>query len=203
MIVFLVATAAMCWLSYYLMLVYASSCASLQSQLEQFTFGKLDCACCAKGHASEDEHCDRKTISQCISVWFGSTEQFERAARQEVQHALQQQLGKALCPYSLHLQLEVPFLWAGLDTASARFRAGDWEEGLWLVLGGLVWFLLIIPAIYRLTISAILRLKRLLEENLGFTPGGLLWMGIVIPPSLLTLLRFHECFRAVAPAVSE
>ena len=107
MIVFLVATAAMCWLSYYLMLVYASSCASLQSQLEQFTFGKLDCACCAKGHASEDEHCDRKTISQCISVWFGSTEQFERAARQEVQHALQQQLGKALCPYSLHLQLEV------------------------------------------------------------------------------------------------
>ena len=53
------------------------------------------CYCCAVGHRQADGRrmaCDRRVINSCITLWFGSVENFDSAVRSEVLACLTEQL---------------------------------------------------------------------------------------------------------------
>ncbi|CAK9043375.1 unnamed protein product [Durusdinium trenchii] len=57
------------------------------SQLQNFSMEKAHSHCCKSNHVNEEGSqimCDRKIISECICLWFGSEEAFESCVRSDV-----------------------------------------------------------------------------------------------------------------------
>ncbi|CAE7606462.1 unnamed protein product [Symbiodinium natans] len=98
---------------------------SLHRELQQFQCKDCLCYCCAVGHRQADGRrmaCDRRVINSCITLWFGSVENFDSAVRSEVLACLTEQLSSQVLTYKQFVVMAVPVIWHHLDTASSRLE---------------------------------------------------------------------------------
>ena len=91
---------------------------TMQAQLLSLQVTDLKCSCCSAGHVYPDGRrmiCDRQVISECIAIWFGSTDDFVRCIRAEVVDVITGQLEENAFSIAWSLAVNSPFLWAMLD----------------------------------------------------------------------------------------
>ena len=94
---------------------------SLHHELQQFRCNDCLCHCCSAGHRSPGGFrmaCDRRVLLSCITLWFGSVENFESLVRSEVLSCLTEQLTSHVLTYKQFAVMALPVLWHYLDTAS-------------------------------------------------------------------------------------
>ena len=90
---------------------FYGSVETMQAQLLSLQVTDLKCSCCNAHHVFPNGRrmiCDRKVISGCIAIWFGSTDNFLRCFRTEVVDVITGQLQQKC------LAVSSPF-WAMLD----------------------------------------------------------------------------------------
>ena len=94
---------------------------SLHRELQQFRCGDCLCYCCSVGHrtkAGRKMACDRRILLSCITLWFGSAENFDTLVRCEVLTCLTEQLSSQVLTYKQFAVMAVPVVWHHLDTMS-------------------------------------------------------------------------------------
>ncbi|CAK9025331.1 unnamed protein product [Durusdinium trenchii] len=133
------------WRSYYRQID------KMKSQLQHFRIDQTKAHCCEQGHV--DQHgrripCDKETISECITHWFGSVEAFERSVRSNVAVALTQSLGNLVFPYKYLLAAGAPSLWGQADFIASRLREEEYYYAAVTACFGLSYWFAAIPFIF-------------------------------------------------------
>ena len=94
---------------------------ALEQDIGQFVADSSSSYCCTVGHVSEDGKpltCDRRVILQCITLWFGSIENFEAHVRTDVLQCLQEQLSTEVFTNKQIAVSALPMLWHYMDAAA-------------------------------------------------------------------------------------
>ncbi|CAE7242784.1 unnamed protein product [Symbiodinium microadriaticum] len=99
---------------------YYRSLEAIESQLQDFRLRHAECWCCSVNHIHPAsgmpiEVCDREIVSQCVTSWFGSEQEFDESVRSLTARALEQQLGYDAFPYLWMLGSFVPVWWPWMD----------------------------------------------------------------------------------------
>ncbi|CAE7767980.1 unnamed protein product, partial [Symbiodinium necroappetens] len=68
---------------------YYRSLEAIESQLQDFRLRHAECWCCSVNHIHPAsgmpiEVCDREIVSQCVTSWFGSEQEFDESVRKKV-----------------------------------------------------------------------------------------------------------------------
>lgn len=80
---------------------YYKSVHNLQEQLQSFHIDDAKCLCCSRNHLDSSNSpmvCDREIIVECITNWFGSSENFHECVRSVVFANLSEHLLKSPFP---------------------------------------------------------------------------------------------------------
>ena len=197
----------------WLLLRYFASVQGLKDQLNHFGVDDAVCPCCLCGHrvpgtvaGAENStcQCDRKIILECINVWFGSIEEFERFVSSKVARAFSQRLGNFLCQYWMVVVLSAPIFWAHLDLIAVSLARTDYLAASSLAVTAFTWWLGILPAAYVLFIALVAKSQRRQMRRTGIAQK-LCWR--IVPPSALLLLLLVAgmyqtfCIRYITNAV--
>ncbi|CAE7280368.1 unnamed protein product [Symbiodinium natans] len=103
---------------------YYESIREMQEQMRNFQIDQAKCWCCEKGHQGPNGSvlsCDRKILTDCFRLWFGSIEDFEIRVRSSISGALASQLGRQAFPYHWLLGCTSPMLWCEMDLFASRY----------------------------------------------------------------------------------
>lgn len=159
--------------------------ASIQGLKDQLGFFSIDDTVCLQ--------CDRKILLECIHVWFGSIEDFERYVCIKVARVFSQRLGNFLCQYWMVIILSAPIFWAHLDMIAKAVVSEDYGTASLLAVTAFTWWLGILPAAYVLFIALMAKSQRREAESHEFCRGET-WMQLRRTSNALKL-----CWRAVPP----
>ncbi|CAJ1337966.1 unnamed protein product [Effrenium voratum] len=204
-----------------LLVRYSQSLDSLKSQLQSFRFAEAKISCCSDDHKTPegaDLMCDRSVLQKCVEAWFGSVEEFEQAVQTRARDALGRHFGGRFCPYHLLVTTSLPFLWAHMDNAAARFLQGEMTLGWSNLVLGLAGIFLVAPTlsclvvlamrtsgshptlrklvasgIYALGALSLQASGQLFLSHLGVFAGSLAYCGALLLPSL-TAIRLSNRF---------
>ena len=119
----------------------------MQRQLLSLQMAELKCSCCSTGEcvrAGGRMACDRQVISECISIWFGSTQNFAEYIRTEVVDVISEQLERNSFSGTWSVAVLSPAHWAILDIMQFEVRRPDpdWVFfTLWLSVSLTVWLI--------------------------------------------------------------
>ncbi|CAE7823832.1 unnamed protein product [Symbiodinium microadriaticum] len=128
---------------------------ALEQDIGQFVADSSSSYCCTVGHVSEDGKpltCDRRVILQCITLWFGSIENFEAHVRTDVLQCLQEQLSTEVFTNKQIAVSALPMLWHYMDAAATahfdQLSRGEEPSGAALqeLVRGLGWAFGVVPA---------------------------------------------------------
>mmetsp|Transcript_67473 Transcript_67473/g.158301 ORF Transcript_67473/g.158301 Transcript_67473/m.158301 type:complete len:549 (-) Transcript_67473:171-1817(-) len=114
---------------------YYRSLEAIKSQMQNFRLRQAECWCCSVNHihpasGQRIQVCDREIVSQCVTSWFGSEQEFDESVRSLAARALEQQLGYDAFPYLWMLGSFVPVWWPFMDFLAVYLQ---WEENQFLV----------------------------------------------------------------------
>lgn len=151
--------------------------ASIQGLKDQLGFFSIDDTVCLQ--------CDRKILLECIHVWFGSIEDFERYVCIKVARVFSQRLGNFLCQYWMVIILSAPIFWAHLDMIAKAVVSEDYGTASLLAVTAFTWWLGILPAAYVLFIALMAKSQR---RQLRRTSNALKLCWRAVPPCALVLL---------------
>ena len=82
--------------------------------------------------------CDRQIIRERISIWFGNQAAFEIYIRSEVVEELVKGLEYGVFTRWWSLVVTLPFFWVMCDLGASWISAGDYDEGVALLIEGFV-----------------------------------------------------------------
>ena len=97
-------------------------------QLRSFSLAETTTHCCSSDHKDESGDttiCDREILLECVRMWFGSDEEFERCVRSQVSLALERGLGRHAFPYPWCMGISSCVCWGYVDFAVSALRAQD------------------------------------------------------------------------------
>lgn len=105
---------------------------TLPQQVKQFSIRKAECFCCLNNHelptTGEAIPCDRRLVYETIAMWFSEQEGisfdsaldcFDQAVRERFGPAVLQRFGYIGLQYRYAVLIGLPYLFRGLDIASA------------------------------------------------------------------------------------
>lgn len=170
--------------------------ASVQGLKDQLGFFSIDDTVCLR--------CDRKILLECIHLWFGSIEDFERYVCIKVARVFSQRLGNFLCQYWMVVILSAPIFWAHLDMIAKAVVGEDYGTASLLAVTAFTWWLGILPAAYVLFIALVAKSQR---RQLRRTSRALKLCWRAVPPCALVLLLLVAgmyqtfCIRYITNAI--
>eukprot|EP00438_Fugacium_kawagutii_P034386 Skav204891 [mRNA] locus=scaffold2602:423838:431561:+ [translate_table: standard] len=151
-----------------------------------------------------------RIILECIHVWFGSIEEFERYVSSKVARAFSQRLGNFLCQYWMVVILCAPrpmygfhpgghhkprIFWAHLDIIASHLASDEYWTATSVAVTAFTWWLGILPAAYVLFIALIAKSQRrrgasgwAAQQQLRRSGIGLKLCWRALPPCALILL---------------
>ena len=94
-------------------------------QLRSFSLAETTTHCCSSDHkdgSGDTIICDREILLECMRVWFGSDEEFERCVRSQVSSALAKGLGRRAFPFAWFVGINSALLWGYGDFAVSALR---------------------------------------------------------------------------------
>ena len=95
----------------------------MQRQLLSLQIEQLKCSCCSTGRCrNRSTVCDKVIISECIAIWFGSTEDFVEYIRTTVVDVITAQLEHNAFSFAWGVAIVCPALWAIFDLMQYTFR---------------------------------------------------------------------------------
>ena len=112
----------------HLLRVYLEWVENCWLQLRSFSLAETTTYCCSSDHKDESGNstaCDREILLECVRMWFGSAEEFERCVRHQVSMALERGLGRHAFPYTWFLGIMSCVSWGFGDFALGALRAQD------------------------------------------------------------------------------
>ncbi|CAE7510404.1 unnamed protein product [Symbiodinium necroappetens] len=200
----------------------------MKQQLSEFRIEHARSWCCERKPA-HPLVCDRDILLRCITVWFGSIEEFDLCVRKVVQDALLRQITKEGFSYSRMVQLNAPVLWFFLDrsftyeTDDERIAGAVQAFTQWLVVGPVfaqffLWIVFrlrsrcctgcldVLVSVIAVVIEAVVMgLTASLENDVvyGYTPnrlsGSILYLGIM---AIVAVVLF-QCSPFLRPMVQQ
>ena len=97
----------------------------MQRQLLSLQIAELKCSCCSTGKCGRADGwtvCDRQVISECIAIWFGSTQSFVEYIRTEVVDVITEQLERNSFSGTWSVAIISPAFWAMFDLMQYNVR---------------------------------------------------------------------------------
>ncbi|CAE7413407.1 Rai14 [Symbiodinium sp. CCMP2592] len=170
---------------------YCRSVTTMCHQIGEFRIATAESYCCATDHTSESGEpmiCDREVIQQCIRIWFGSVEAFERRVQNEVCDLLSHQLAYHMISYWRLSEATPIIFWILLDQAAERLYSGLQEGdsgpgfGVYHLIRGIIYWLAVVPFLFRVLLRVTWMLQaqpacRLLD---WFLSSLILFVGAVL-----------------------
>ncbi|CAE7234440.1 unnamed protein product [Symbiodinium microadriaticum] len=159
---------------------FCRSVTTMCRQLGEFRIATAESYCCATDHKSasgEPMICDREVIQQCIKIWFGSVEAFERRVQNEVCDLLSHQLAHHMISYWRLSEATPIIFWILLDQSAERLYSGLQDGGSgfgeYHFIRGIIYWLAVVPFLFRVLLRVTWMLQaqtpcRLLDWILSF-----------------------------------
>ena len=94
----------------------------MQRQLLSLQIDQLKCSCCSTGKCARAQFCDRRVISECIGIWFGSSNSFAEYIRTTVVDAVTAQLEHDAFSFAWSVAIICPAMWGIFDFMQHALR---------------------------------------------------------------------------------
>ncbi|CAE7533111.1 unnamed protein product, partial [Symbiodinium sp. CCMP2456] len=191
---------------------YCRSVTTMCRQIGEFRIATAESYCCSTDHKSatgEPMICDRQVIQQCINIWFGSVEAFERRVQNEVCDLLSHQLAYHMISYWRLSEATPICFWMLLDQSAERLYSGLQEGhsgsdfGVQHLIRGIIYWLAVVPFIFRVLLRVTWMLQaqppcHLLDWFLSFL---VLFVGAALLLSIIFLDLFGGFYAFVFTSI--
>ncbi|CAJ1458310.1 unnamed protein product [Effrenium voratum] len=111
----------------------------MQRQLLSLEVAQLKCTCCSTGTCARSGVCDKRVISACIAIWFGSTDDFVGYIRSTVVDVISAQLELNAFNVAWSVAMICPSMWGIFDMMQHACRV---PHPNWLLMTVFLYLLL-------------------------------------------------------------